>query len=200
LSSFLYSQLEPPWRTIPLGKGGNETIGTAGCLLTKMATIASLNDFQITPGELNRIACREGYFTGGNRLYFSLLELFGLNVEVIDCFQNPAPVDRIDGALKCGGYALAQVDFVPRTRSIQEHWVRIAYLESSNDYVVDDPWTGRETSLMARYAHYAWPDPSRAIYRLALYFPSDQGKSFDPLADSYREQQYHITSKEAYLE
>ncbi len=165
-----YSQRDERWSGIRLGTSGGHTIGSAGCLLTVMAAISNEYD----PGTLNRYACRNGYYRQGNLLYFSLPEQLGFCAEVINCKDVAAPMDKVADTLRDNGKVLALVDHTPGG-TVQQHWIRILSVRTDGDCAIHDPWltTGQEYSLMARYGLWSWNDASRAIFRLALYTPSE---------------------------
>ena len=119
-------------------------------------------------------------------MFTKLGEKSGLSCEVVDCSRVAAPVDKIQEVLDVDGYALAKVDFSPGG-NIQEHWVGILNL-TGDDALIHDPWlpNGGPYWMMPRYGHYTWNDPSRAIFRLALYVKPGEtikGRKFSVTGD-----------------
>ncbi len=171
----LFHQDNVRWGDTPLGLSGGCTLGSAGCLCTVAAgMLAAVFGVDTDPGRLNRWLCRNGGFTGGNRLNFGALEKFGLDGTVIDCSRVPAPMDIVIDTLQIGGGVLAKVDFLPGGH-LNEHWVRILEC-SEEDCLIHDPWLPESAGayfLMARYAHPSWDNPARAIFRLAIYLADE---------------------------
>ena len=164
------SQRDERWADIPLGTRGGATIGSHGCLLCAASKMTAFD-----PGVLNRLLCRNDGYTGGNRVIFSKLgELADLDTEVIECSDLPAPMDRVQDVLDHDGFVLAKVDFSPGG-AVQQHWVQILGLPDG-DALIYDPWLreARTCWMMPRYAHWSWDEPSRAIFRLALYTQRDK--------------------------
>ena len=199
--SAAFSQVSPAYAKIPLGIS-TTTIGGYGCLITSMAS--AMYDWHVTidgryvdPATLNRWLSRNGGFTSGpgstqeNRFVFGSVALLGVElVKVINCSAQPAPSELIARYLSDPEYAvLAEVDFIPGGAR-QQHWVRLLpewaniTLEDqltgiSTDVMIMDPWMPPGYNfrwLMPAYALPAWPDPARAIFRLAIYrHPQNEG-------------------------
>jgi hypothetical protein len=161
-------QRAPRFAGIRLGFS-EHTIGSQGCLLCVVAEILAYV-LGTDPARLNRWLARHGGFVDGCRFVFRAVEPLGLRlVQVVDCLSTPAPMDMVGQALGRGEFVLAMVDFAPSMRKLQQHWVRILSCDE-DDCVISDPWLEcGEISLMARYALPSWDDPSRAIFRLAVY-------------------------------
>jgi len=183
----MYSQLHNYWADVALGTSGRATIGSHGCLLVCGSEMLyhsehssyfayKLKRHTYNPGWLNRWMCQNDGFVSGNRIVFAKLgELARLSVEVVDCSQVPAPMDKIENTLAVGGYPIVKVDFRPGG-SVQQHWVRILELVD-NDALIHDPWLddGGPYWLMQKYGHYTWPNVARAVYRMALYTRPEKG-------------------------
>jgi hypothetical protein len=179
----MYSQLDDRWQRVMLGESST-TIGANGCLLCAVAS--GLTDMGVTirdlppdPPRLNRwLARNRGYVAPRgqtkerNLFVFDSLGLLGVKmVDYIDARSRAAPVERVEEALEAEDqFVVLHVDFRPGG-SVQQHWVRaVAWYE--DDIEVMDPWiTGpsQQSFLMTRYALPSWDDPTRAIYRIAIY-------------------------------
>jgi hypothetical protein len=83
-----------------------------------------------------------------------------------------APIDELANALARGCGVVVKVDFTPGG-GLNEHWVRVLKFDG-DDALIMDPWMqpGSEVIwMMPRYAHYTWGNPSRSIFRAAIYAP-----------------------------
>ena len=77
--------------------------------------------------------------------------------------KPPAPLDRIDSRLAEGIPVHVHVDLYNETASMEQHWVLIIG-KSGDDYVMNDPWTGKQGSFRASYG-----DPARWIFRVRVF-------------------------------
>lgn len=173
----LFSQADERWGRVNLGTGGGHTLASAGCLVTAVAgMLADTFEVMTDPGRLNRWLCRNGGFVYGNLFVFDSLRQLGIASAVVDCELTPAPIDEVAVMLDAGGAVLAEVDFYPGG-TVQRHWVRILRVVT-DDCEMHDPWLPPGSgmySLMARYGHYSWPGPARALFRLAFYQLAKEG-------------------------
>jgi len=178
-----YSQRDDRWQRIMLGESST-SIGANGCLLCSIAS--GMADAGVTiqglppdPPRLNRWLSRNnGYVAPRSRtrernlFVFDSLDPIGVElVEYTDARKRAAPLDELEEALQQDDTFVAlHVDFTPGGSS-QQHWVRaVEWYE--HDIKVMDPWiTGPEQTayLMTRYALPSWDDPTRAIFRIAIY-------------------------------
>jgi len=120
----IYSQRDEKWAKIKLGTS-NETIGSAGCLVTILAML-----FDKTPREVNEILlARDGYFYGNLLNWIRAGEIFGfeyLGKKVYPPVIYPAVAEvRLDG---------------------HQHFI---LLLNKND--VADPWFGDVVAAGIRY-------------------------------------------------
>ncbi|MBN1248875.1 MAG: hypothetical protein JXC32_14535 [Anaerolineae bacterium] len=179
----VFSQLDDAWKRVMLGESST-TIGANGCLLCSVASGLADLGVQIQglpadPPRLNRwLARNKGYVAPRSQtrerslFVFDSMQPLGVKmVDYIDARRRSAPLDVIEKALAADDlFVVIHVDFSPGGTA-QQHWVRaVAWYE--HDIKVMDPWiTGstQESYLMTRYALPSWDDPSRAIYRIAVY-------------------------------
>lgn len=165
-----FSQRDPRWESVRLGLS-YQTMGAYGCLVTSIASMLADFGVDTDPGRLNRWLARNGGFVNGNLMVFGALEKFGVSLlDLVDCSTRPAPMDRIRQAMLSGEGVVAMVDFNPGG-TVNQHWVRSLRI-TDDDALIMDPWAppGYEVYwLMARYAQPAWNDPSRALFRVAIY-------------------------------
>ena len=168
----IYGQRDERWASERLGNG-ETTIGRYGCVITCLAMAASAETgVEITPLDMNaRLAAVDGGFVGPNKnlvvwgkIPAAVPELEF--VELIDCQEQPAPVDEINAMLAEGGYVLAQVDFQPGGE-MDQHWALVTGL-ADDGYWIYDPWAGRRLQLPPAYCRVGW-DAARAIFRVVMY-------------------------------
>ncbi|MCB0027487.1 MAG: hypothetical protein KDE28_06245 [Anaerolineales bacterium] len=185
-----YSQNDPRWRDRTLGKGP-KTLGQFGCLLTCCAMMLTGYGENCDPWELNnRInALSQNGFSGSNMYFvapavaYDHLKFFGNYKPYPDTGATYATYDsnlvnRIDMSLSRGHSVLIQVDFNPNNAynpGVEQHWV-MAIARRGDDYVVVDPLSGEQISLLSKYGRQNRPqDPNEALkgaIKSALFFQS----------------------------
>lgn len=179
----VFSQLDDAWKRVMLGESST-TIGANGCLLCAVASgLADLDvtiqDLPADPPRLNRWMARNKGFVAPrsqtrerNLFVFDAMQPLGVKmVEYVDARNKAAPLDVIEKGLAAEDqFVVLHVDFSPGGTA-QQHWVR-AVSWHEHDIKIMDPWivgSNQEAYLMTRYALPSWNDPSRAIYRIAVY-------------------------------
>jgi hypothetical protein len=153
-------QKDPRWKNILLGYSKTRTIGGWGCLIVTLAMRLG-----ITPEEVNDRLKAVGGFTGAN-VYWQMVQVAFPHLtdfQYIECYWTLAPLDRIDSRLAEGIPVHVHVDLYNETASMEQHWVLIIG-KSGDDYVMNDPWTGRQGSFREAYG-----DPARWIFRVASW-------------------------------
>jgi GH25 family lysozyme M1 (1,4-beta-N-acetylmuramidase) len=153
-------QQDPRWKTILLGYSKTMTIGGWGCLIVTLAMRLG-----ITPEEVNDRLKAVGGFTGAN-VYWQMVQVAFpqlTDFEYIECYWTPAPLDRIDSRLAEGIPVHVHVDLYNETASMEQHWVLLVG-KNDDDYVMNDPWTGKQGSFREVYG-----DPARWIFRIASW-------------------------------
>lgn len=172
-----YSQRDPRWRDDRLGPDvGGGTLGGAGCAVTCAAMICTSVGCEVTPAELNEwlIGCdgfsRRSPAEPRNQLRWEKVPRFCPAVKYegrMEWQDRPADVDVVREILKFGP-VVAQVDFDPRDRDVDEHYVVLLEWREDNTsgILIADPWHGDRVGLVERYYNPAWPAPKGRIARV----------------------------------
>jgi hypothetical protein len=143
-----------------LGFSKTMTIGGWGCLIVTLAMRLGL-----MPDVVNERQKAVGGFTE-ERVYWQMVQVAFpqlTDFEYIECYWTPAPLDRIDSRLAEGIPVHVHVDLYNETASMEQHWVLIVG-KNGSDYIINDPWTGRQGSFREAYG-----DPARWIFRIASW-------------------------------
>lgn len=145
-----YSQNDPRWKNSGLGTLG--TIGAYGCLETDATNITNYYGSDETPLTVNeKMKANKGFVnaqggtTNANLFNWSVFaSLFKLKYS--GKFSNSAALtkvqmDQIKSSLDKGYPVLLQIDTIPATSALDEHWITaIGY--DGDDFIVHDPWDG----------------------------------------------------------
>lgn len=154
-------QQDPRWKDILLGYSKTMTIGGWGCLIVTLAMRLGL-----MPDVVNERQKAVGGFTGAN-VYWQMVQVAFpqlTDFQYIECYWTPAPLDRIDSRLAEGIPVHVHVDLYNETASMEQHWVLLIGKNGSDDYIMNDPWTGKQGSFRESYG-----DPARWIFRVASW-------------------------------
>ena len=157
-----FSQNDPRWKGSLLGTAG--TIGAYGCLETDATMVADYYGSNDTPLTLNEKLKANGGYSGGNLFVWSAFaKLFGLKYS--GQFSNDEALtknqmDQIRSQIDKGYPVFLQIDTVPQTSALDEHWI-LAIDYDGDDFIVQDPWDGstkRITSwgVLPQKLIYAW--------------------------------------------
>lgn len=162
-----YSQNDPQWKNKSLGTSG--TIGDFGCLLTDVTMTVCYFGHNETPVTLNDKLNRVGGFASGNLFVWGALSALYSDIVYQGQTQTPDPLtqgqmDDIRHIIDQKFPVFLQIDTVPATSGLDEHWI-LAIDYDGDDFIVQDPWDGatkRITSwgvkpqeLIYAYAHYS---------------------------------------------
>jgi len=152
-------QRDDRWKNKLLGYS-QLTIGGYGCLITTIAMRLGT-----TPDAVNDRLKAVGGYTGANVYWQMVMVAFSelTDFQYIECYWVPAPLGKIDSRLAEGVPVHVHVDLYNETSSMEQHWVLIVGKEG-DDYVMNDPWTGKQGSFRATYG-----DPARWIFRIASW-------------------------------
>lgn len=170
----MYSQLDPRWANIRMGKT-DRTIQQDGCLLCCLAWVIVDLHPVCDPAWLNRWLTRHGGYTGGNRIVFDALQPLGLKLaEYYDWRTAPADVNKVLQMMG-EGVVLLEVNATP-WRRFTPHWVIADYYWNDELYVRDPLLPPDTESLVKLLPRYAKPDEGlpEAIYRAVRYIRTDQ--------------------------
>lgn len=158
-------QRDPRWNDNKLGNKyhpENSTIGRYGCLLSCYCDLATYaTGVQWTPPQLDYLLARDkgmGYYKGNQIVHSEVANLFDeLTYDsIITCSHTPAPIPSINAMLPC----IIKIDFIPGG-DVQGHWV-LAKEKVRDDYIINDPWTGKNDLLLQAYGKPGW-DLARII-------------------------------------
>jgi len=172
----LYSQRDPEWAKDALGPdAGGGTMGGAGCAVTCAAMLMTAHGMAITPGELNRLLTQRGGFSakagGGprNQLRWEFvpevcpaLKYYGRR----DWTYHSADVAEMRAVMLLRGPVVAQVDFDPKDRDVDEHYVILLEWLGPDDLAIADPWTGERVGLVERYWNATWNGSRGKVARI----------------------------------
>jgi hypothetical protein len=165
-----YSQRDVEWAEDRLGTSKEYTLGTAGCLVTAVASMLSdLTDRPVSPGELNLWLRENGGYASGALFVFGSVSSFGVRLaEMIHCQSTPAPIKHMSEALADGAVIIVQVDSKPGG-AVDQHWVRLLTVDEKDGQIMD-PWQypGKEFISLSRYFAPEWT-VERAIFTVAIY-------------------------------
>ena len=165
-----YSQRDVEWAEDRLGTSKEYTMGTAGCLVTSVASMLSdLTDRPVSPGELNLWLRENKGYASGALFVFSSVAPFGVRLaEMIHCQSTPAPIKHMSEALDDGAVVIVQVDSKPGG-ALDQHWVRLLTVDEKDAEIID-PWQypGKEATKLSRYFAEGW-NTEKAIFTVAIY-------------------------------
>lgn len=155
------SQLDPRWKDAKLGISAT-TIGGYGCLITSVSMMLKHFGFDIDPLRLNNLLVNNGGYYNGNLFVWGSLEKIFNGVSFGIRYQSSVN-DKIDEQLRAGKPVIINVDYVPSTAVIDEHWVLVVGKVGGN-YVINDPRDGQRHVFNDIYG-----DPKAKIYNVCTY-------------------------------
>jgi hypothetical protein len=133
--------------------GHSKTIGNWGCLLVvynMLARYYRLTD--LYPDLYNSHMVEAGCFIKQYLLAAALRTAHPVHIDYkgYEIRSSTLMVPRIDKYLGEGVPVPARVDFIPSTDAWEQHWVLLID-KSGDDYVIVDPWTGKQGLLSEVY-------------------------------------------------
>ena len=167
-----FSQRDPRWAGDPLGTAGGQTIGTAGCLITAVASGLCDLGAATNPAMLNAWLSQHGGYSNGNLFVWAAVGPLGVKLEqFIDCAKVDAPLGVIRDALTAGKVVIVELDSIP-DGALHPHFARVLSVSADGkDCALMDPWQppGAEfCKLSAHYEAVGW-NAARAIFAVAVY-------------------------------
>lgn len=162
----IFSQNDEEWRKDRLGLDG--TIGGVGCLMTCVAMLLNWFGHDETPKTLNqKMNNNEGYL-GNFWIWQTITAIFpdiswgNLVGGLVDPLTD-AQMKYIKARIDEGYPVLLQIDNIPATSKLDEHWV-LAFKYDGDDFFVADPWDGAVKRITS------WGvQPQKLIYAYAYY-------------------------------
>ena len=157
-----WKQYSGPWTSVPLGSS-NETIQSAGCLVTSVAMLiaksgveTNISDFN--PGTFVEQLNNNGGFSGANFVWASASNVaprFNYQGKVNVAGQSrKEKLNKLKGLLESGYYVVAEVK-----GDTGQHWVAIDGI-SGDSILMMDP--GSEATDM--WSEYSWKNTSQFSY------------------------------------
>jgi len=140
LNVHFYSQRDPRWANIPLGATG-ETIGSAGCYLTSIASALTYLGFNWTPPDVLNYANslnlinKEGCITNSEKLIKSLAEELGFFYSRV--FGDQSKIGQAPLVTYCSNYR----------NGGWGHFILVKGIKENKIYVNDPYWHDTELSL-----------------------------------------------------
>ena len=174
----IYSQNDERWKNKTLGTKG--TIGAYGCLLTDIAMLCVYFGKNETPDTLNEKLKANGGFVNGNIYVWGALTKIFPDITYQGQVLTPDPLtktqmDFIRARIDEGYPVVLQIDTIPSTSQLDEHWI-LAVDYDGDDFIIVDPWDGAVKRITS------WGvQPQKLIYAYAWY----KGTPAKPTGDYY---------------
>ena len=167
----VFSQRDPRWKDRSLGFGAIN-IEAGGCIICALATLCRYFGKKTDPDQLNEDLKKVGGFQGALYRWGHLNKVYS-DIKLEKQVKTPDPLTEghfkeIDKDLEGGYPILLEVDSVPATAKVDQHFVLLIGKEG-NSYKVVDPWTGKIEPLskfgvakitIQRYILYRGPKPN----------------------------------------
>jgi hypothetical protein len=155
------AQRDPRWAGVQLGTS-NKTIGSHGCVITDATMMLRHFGIDIDPAELNTWLKANGGYQNTNWFVWSVLKKYDPRISFAYRYEYAA-LDKIDAQLAAGRPVIVNVDMVPGTPVIDEHWVLVVG-KVDGSYIINDPWYGTQFKFEDKYGA-----PSKGIYIVSTY-------------------------------
>lgn len=168
-----YNQRSDEWKYQKLGDS-SLNFGDYGCLVTCCSMVLDYYGKDLNPRHLNEVLKRIMAFNDGYLKWSVFADHFNFTFGGVENFHDtPAPVDRIIKRIDEGHPTIIKVDFIPETRPVDMHFVLVVGY-TDDDLIVNDPWTGEEYFLTAKYHHTnnRWNQPKYVIYGIRELTPN----------------------------
>ena len=162
----IYSQNDERWKNKTLGTKG--TIGAYGCLLTNIAMLCVYFGKNETPDTLNEKLKTNGGYVNGNLYVWGALTKIYPDITYQGQVLTPNPLtktqmDFIKARINEGYPVVLQIDTIPSTSQLDEHWI-LAVDYNGDDFIIVDPWDGAVKKITS------WGvQPQKLIYAYAWY-------------------------------
>ena len=176
------SQRDPLWAAHLCGYGP-KTIGQWGCLLvvyTMLARYWGISDGRFPDAE-NEWYKVWGGFAGDNLVSMAMSKVYAPVVDEGWLTNGAAMHARTQAYLADGIPVPARVDFNPTTGDAREqHWVLlVGYDPARDDYLMNDPWTGKAAVYVSDYYGIPGSDVLECIYYKKTAVPPPSGALID---------------------
>jgi hypothetical protein len=170
-----WSQRDPRWSGQRLGlhnpKGGDQTIGQAGCLITAISMMNAGYDPNnwLQPNQVDDLFSGNNGYASYNLVIWNAINRLLPNCATagqVFCATSPAPVEDIKAHLEAGQLAILQVGFAGNPSNM--HFL-LAVGHDGFDLIFNDPWYGDQSRFASN--RYGTGDPVKDI--LAVHYFSD---------------------------
>jgi GH25 family lysozyme M1 (1,4-beta-N-acetylmuramidase) len=160
----VFSQKDARWANDKLGTSA-VTIGGYGCLVTATAMVCKYFGKDTDPGKLNKaLIAVNGYESGNLMRWNSITDIYpDVATDWTKFITSPSNAD-IDKCLEAKLPVIVQVDFIPATPILDQHWVVIVG-KDAGDYRIIDPIDGT-TTYLSRY-------PGK-VYKMAVFIKQSE--------------------------
>lgn len=166
----IIGQRDSRWADILLGNNTQlpYTIGQFGCLITSFCMYLNATGKSETPETINTLLTDNyGFTTGsGNLIWSAVSRLLNLTqVYASPMYIGPVTdqgITKIKELLDKGHPLITHVDFDPRDKDDDQHWLIITGYDGDTIYA-NDPWSATEISLDV------YGGPKRAIIQFKAY-------------------------------
>ena len=142
------SQKDPRWSALKLGTS-TSTIGGYGCLITSASMMLKHFGFDTDPARLNTWLINNGGYYNGNLFVWASLEKYDPRIDYQYRYK-PVQLDKVDAQLAKGFPVIVNVDLVPSTTVLDEHWVLVVG-KVNGSYIINDPWYGTQFKFEEKY-------------------------------------------------
>ena len=155
------AQRDPKWADIQLGTS-SVTIGGYGCLITCASMMLKYFGFDTDPLRLNAWLKANGGYHNSNWFVWDSLKSYDNRISFAYRYEYAA-LDKIDAQLAAGRPVIVNVDMIPGTPVMDEHWILVVG-KVDGSYIVNDPWYGTQFKFEEKYG-----SPSKGIYVVSTY-------------------------------
>lgn len=142
------AQGDPRWKDIQLGTSSS-TIGSHGCLITDTTMMCRFFGINLDPAGMNAWLKANGGYQNKNLFYWPVLNKLDQRITFNKRYEYAA-LDKIDEQLRAGKPAIVNVDMVPSTPALDEHWVLVIG-KVAGSYIINDPWYGTQFKFEEKY-------------------------------------------------
>jgi hypothetical protein len=155
------AQRDPSWASIQLGTS-SKTIGSHGCLITSATMMLRYFGKDLTPATLNTWLKANNGYQNSNWFVWSSLKYLDDNISFRYRYEYAA-MDKVDEQLMKGIPSIINVDMIPETAVLDEHWVLVIG-KVDGSYIINDPWYGTTMKFEEKYGA-----PSKGMHIVCTY-------------------------------
>lgn len=181
------AQRDPRWKDHQLGTS-DKTIGSHGCVITDATMMCRHFGIDIDPAGMNTWLKANGGYQNTNWFYWYVLNKLDPRISFGHRYEYAA-LDKVDAQLAKGIPSIVNVDLIPATSVLDEHWVLVVG-KVGGSYIINDPWYGTQFKFEEKYgnpktgmrivctynfagevAPIPEPEPETALYRVRVTVP-----------------------------